>query len=55
MTRIINLFWFFRRLYYRNRSFWRRVYYGVTDALMIIGGSAVLFGIWYFLFEVAPW
>lgn len=50
MENIYRLYRFIRRPFWRFRKFWRRVYYSVTDALMILGGSVLLSVVWYFLF-----
>ena len=49
----LDFFWLirsFRRFSYRKQRFLKRLYYGITDLLMIVGGSVILFGIWRFFF-----
>lgn len=39
-----------KRPFWKSKRFLKRLYYGFTDFLMILGGSVLLFGVWYFLF-----
>ena len=51
MIQLILLFW--QRVKYwfwRFRKFWRSVYYGFTNLLMILGAALILSAVWYYWF-----
>ena len=39
-----------RHWFWRLRKFWRSVYYGITNLLMILGAALILSAIWYHFF-----
>lgn len=39
-----------KRPFWKFRRFWKRLHYGFTDFLMILGGSVLLFGLWLYFF-----
>ena len=47
MEIIFQLLRWLRRCWWRFRRFWRRIYYGFTNALMILGGAVLLSAVWY--------
>ena len=50
MEMVFQLFRWFRRAGWKLRRCWRSVYYGITNLLMILGGSVILSALWYFMF-----
>lgn len=48
---VLYFFRWFKRPFWKIKRFWKRLHYGFTDFLMILGGSVLLFGLWYYLFN----
>ena len=50
MRELVRVLHLLSRIRWQLRRCWRGLYYGVTNFLILLGGSVLLAAVWYFCF-----